>query len=424
MAETVDLLIKNTAEIAAGTAPGGPLRGAALNDPGQIPRGGIAITDGRIVAVGPTAEIENHYRGRETIDASRQAVIPGFVDCHTHTVFGGDRVAEFELRIRGASYMEIMAAGGGIANTVAKTRALSVGDLVDDARPRLDTMLALGSTTIEIKSGYGLDTENELKMLEVIARLDRTHPVDLIPTFLGAHTIPPEFKEDPTGYVDLVVEEMIPAAAGWYSASHFNDAGTPFFIDVFCEDHAFTPAQTARILGAGRAAGMQVKIHVDQFNELGGLVKALELEAVSVDHLEVTGSQGVRQIAASEAVAVLLPAVNFNLGLAQFADGRGLIDGGAAVALATDLNPGSAPCYAMPLIMAIACRYLKLTPAEALNAATINAAHALARGQLVGSLEPGKQADLLILKGSDYRHVPYFLGGNPVAQVIKRGRLQ
>jgi imidazolonepropionase len=262
-----------------------------------------------------------------------------------------------------------------------------------------------------------------LKMLHVIEELDRSHPCDIVPTFLGAHTTPPEFKNDTAGYVELVIEEMIPAAAEWYKGSHFAADSIPFFIDVFCEDHAFNVAQSRRILEAGIAAGMLAKIHVDQFNALGGLPMAVELGAVSADHLDFSSAEGIELLAASETVATPLPAVNFNLGVDTYADARKMVDDGAVVALATDINPGSAPCLSMPMVMAIACRFQKLLPAEALNAGTLNAAYALGLGSRWGSIAPGKQADILILKEADYRHIAYFFGHNPVKMVIKRGQV-
>jgi imidazolonepropionase len=393
-----------------------------MKDAGLLENGAVAVDDGLIVAVGDTAEMTGRFQARQTIDASGRAICPGFVDPHTHTVFGGDRAHEFELRIKGASYMEIMAAGGGIVSTMQHTRAASVEELVTSAARRLDEMLALGSTTVEIKTGYGLDLDSELKMLQVIARLDQMHPCDIVPTFLGAHTVPPEYKDDSQGYVRLVIEEMIPAAAAWYSESHFAVKETPFFVDVFCEDHAFDVQQSRRILAAGIEAGMRAKIHADQFNSLGGVQTAVDLGAVSVDHLDFSGPEVIESLADSDTAAVPLPAVNFNLGVDYYADARAMVDSGAILALATDLNPGSAPCYSMPLVMAIACRFQKLLPSEALNASTLNAAYAVGLGDQLGSIEPGKQADLLILKEADYRHVAYFFGHNPVQFVIKRGR--
>lgn len=395
-----------------------------MAEAGVIEHGSVAVKDGRIVAVGPTGHTEGKFAADHTIDCRGRSVCPGFVDAHTHTVFGGDRAAEFELRIKGASYLEIMAAGGGIVSTVRHTRAAYADELVCSATARLDEMLALGTTTVEIKTGYGLSVDDEIKMLRVIERLDRDHPCDIVPTFLGAHAVPPEFDGHAEAYTRCVIHEILPEVADWYGASRFAAQGVlPMYIDVFCEDHAFDLDQSRRVLEAGLEAGFKAKMHVDQFNDFGGVSMALELGAASVDHLDVTGRAEIEALGESDTLAVLLPAVNFNLGLANYADARAMMDAGTAVALATDLNPGSAPCPSMPAVMAIACRYQRFTPAEALNASTINAAHAIGAGDETGSIEVGKRADILVLKASDYRHIPYFFGGNPVQTVIKNGQV-
>lgn len=394
-----------------------------MADAGVIEGGAVAVKDGRIVAAGPTDRLNGNYRADRAIDCTGRSICPGFVDAHTHTVFGGDRAAEFELRIRGASYLEIMAAGGGIVSTVRHTRAATVDELACSAAARLDEMLALGTTTVEIKTGYGLSASDELKMLRVIERLDRDHPCDIVPTFLGAHAVPPEFEGDSEAFTRCVIDEILPEAAAWYRSSRFAARGVPMYVDVFCEDHAFDLDQSRRVLEAGIDAGLRAKMHVDQFNDFGGVAMALELGAVSVDHLDVTGRAEIEMLGGSGTIAVPLPAVNFNLGTTEYADARAMMDAGAAVALATDLNPGSAPCPSMPAVMSIACRYQRLTPAEALNASTINAAHAIGQGDETGSIEVGKRADILVLKAGDYRHIPYFFGGNPVQTVIKRGRV-
>ncbi len=419
----VDLLVHNIGRLATCASPNGTKRKAALKDVGMLTDAAIAVTDGKIVAVGDSAELLASHPAAQTVDAHGQAIIPAFVDCHTHVVYGGNRVHEFEMRIEGADYMEIMAAGGGIVSTMRQTRKATIDTLRTTAYQRLDTMVALGSTTIEVKTGYGLDTATELKMLQAIEALDKAYDCRLVPTFLGAHTLPPEYKDNAAGYVALVVDEMIPAVADWYAGSHFAKQNTPLFIDVFCEDHAFDVPQTRRILEAGITAGMRAKIHVDQFNSLGGLAMALDVGVTSADHLEVTSGDDIERMANSDAVAVLMPAVNFNLGLTNFADGRALVDAGAAVALATDMNPGSAPCFSMPLTMAIGCRYLRLSPAETLNASTINAAHAIGLGDVVGSIEVGKSADFLILNTDDYRNLTYLLGNNLIQTVVKSGKI-
>jgi len=430
----VDLIVHNAGQVVTCAAGAGPKRGAALADAGILTAGAVAVDNGCFVAVGAEADICSQYSAVTTVDAGGRALVPGLVDCHTHLVYGGDRVGEFEQRVAGATYMEILETGGGILSTMCATREAPLEQLVATARRRLDYMLALGTTTVEAKTGYGLDTASELKMLEAVACLAgaagfSAHPVELVPTFLGAHAVPPEFAGRADAYLDLVVDEMLPAARDWYRRSpFFHDGddlskGVPFFCDVFCESNVFDREQSARVLRAGLAAGMPAKIHADEFTSLGGARLAVDLGAVSADHLDVTPPEEVQALAASDTVAVLLPAVNFNLGSSHYADARGLIDAGVAVALSTDLNPGSAPCLSLPLVMAIATRYQRLTPAEALNACTLNAACALGLGRRLGSIEVGKQADLLILDTADYRHMSYHLGVNPVAQVIKHGRM-
>lgn len=423
----VDLLIHSAAQLVTCASPGGPKRSQAMTDVGLILDGAIAIADGQIVAVGPSGEIQADFTARETIDASGKTVCPSFVDPHTHVVYAGDRVKEFELRIRGASYMEIMEAGGGIVSTMRATRAATVEQLVAETLPRLEAMLALGTTTVEIKTGYGLDTASELKMLQAIALLARSASphLDLVPTFIGAHAVPPEYKGRTGEYVDLVIEDMLPRVRDWRLeiGDSISNLQSPLFCDVFCEANVFDREQSRRVLEAGLKFGLPAKIHADEFANLGGVSLAVELGAVSADHLDVTPPEEVEKLAQSNTVGVILPAVNFNLGSAHFADARAMIDAGVALALATDINPGSAPCPSMPLVMAIVCRYQKLLPAEALNASTINAAHAVGLGHKLGSLEAGKQADLLIVNAPDYRHLAYQFGGNLVERVVKRGQL-
>lgn len=417
-----DLLIHSAAQLVTCAGPG-PKRGAELAEVSAIADGAVAIIGDRIAAVGTTDEIRGGYDADSEIDASGMVVCPGFVDPHTHTIFAGDRVAEFEQRLRGVPYMDILAAGGGILHTVRATREASVDQLTEAASARLDAMLRLGTTTAEIKTGYGLDTATELKMLDVLARLAERHPVDLVPTFLGAHAVPPEYRGRADDYAGLVAGEMLPRAAEWYMQSPFAARRRRFAVDVFCEDGAFSLAQARRVLEAGRALGLAVRAHVDEFVSLGGVSLAVGLGALTVDHLDVTTADEIAALAASATIGVLMPAVNFHLGTAHHADARAMIDAGAAVALATDLNPGSAPCYSMPFVMALACRQYRLTPAEALNAATLNAAHAVGLGGEVGSLEAGKQADVLIVDAPDYRHLSYALGVNLVETVIKRGKV-
>ncbi len=416
-----DQIIYNAGQLVTCAAGEKAKKGTAMQELGIIENGAVVIKDGLIATAGPSGDILRDHEAGNMIDAKGNVVTPGFVECHTHLVYGGHRLNEFELRIRGASYLEIMEAGGGIVSTMRHTREAGLEDLIAQARKRLDQILALGVTTCEVKTGYGLDTETELKMLRVIEELDKTHAVNLIPTFLPAHAFPPDYKEKQDAYVSLICEEMIPLAAKWYAASHFAEKGIPFFIDVFCEKNAFTLEQSKRVLEAGKSYQMKIKAHVDEFTNLGGARFAIENTATSIDHLDAISDEEIALLANSETIGVVTPTVNFNFGSTEFADARKMIDAGCAIALSTDFNPGSAPCPSLPGAMAIACRYQKLSPAEALNAATINAAFAVGLGNKIGSIEAGKQADLLILDTSDYRQLAYEFGGNPIEQVIKTG---
>ncbi len=419
--QEVDLLIHSAAQLC--TVPphaDGPQRGTQLGDLGLIEDGAIAIVGGRVTAVGRTPDLRVQFRAAREIDAGGRVVCPGFVDPHTHLIWMGDRAVEFERRIAGATYMEIMAAGGGIMSTVRATRDASVEALVAAARPRLDRMLAHGATTVEVKTGYGLETVAELRQLEAIVALDRSHPVTLAPTFMGAHAIPTEYRGREDAYVALLVEEMLPAVAEQARA-----LGLPRlpFCDVFCEEGAFDLAQSRRILEAARALGFPLKIHVDEFKALGGTSLAVELGAVSADHLVTTPPEEIALLGAAQTVAVSLPCTPFGLGHHDYTPARALLDAGAALALASDCNPGTAWNESIPFVIALACRYLRLTPQEALVAATLNAACALGLGGEVGSLMPGYAADVLILDAPDYRHLGYRFGANPVAMVIKAGRI-
>ena len=420
--QEVDLIVHSAAQVVTCAAPDGVKRKHALSDVGAIAEGAVAIDGGVIVAVGKSDTILAAYTAREQIDASERAVCPGFIDPHTHAVYAGERIGEFEMRLRGATYMEILGAGGGILSTMRATRKATLDELVAQSRPRLDTMLSLGTTTVEVKTGYGLDTESELKMLAAIERLHESHPLDLVPTFLGAHAVPPEFAGRTDAYVELVTEDMIPAAGEWYRQSTFFAEGFPFFCDVFCEEGVFDRGQSERVLRAALAHGMAVKLHADEFKGIGGIPLAVELDARSVDHLDVASREDIARLAQSNVIGVPLPAVNFNLGSTHYAPAREMVDAGVALALATDINPGSAPCPSMPLTMAIACRYQRLLPAEALNAGTIQAAHAVGLEATTGSLEVGKQADLLILEVDDYRYLSYEFGANVVRSVLKKGK--
>ena len=416
-----DLLITNIGQLVTCASSGKPKRGPEMRDVGLIENGAVAIAQGRFVGVGRAEEVLFQYTAEEVVDVKGKVVCPGFVDPHTHIVFAGDRIDEFELKIKGAEYLEILANGGGILATVKKTREASLEELVVQSRKRLDKMLACGTTTAEIKTGYGLDTETELKMLRVIEELDKTHAIDIVPTFLAAHAVPPEYKGNTDAYVDLICSEMLPQAWAWYQTSQFRKKGVPFFADVFCERNAFDLSQTTRVLETAKSLGFGIKAHVDQFTNLGGAGFAISTKAISIDHLDAISDEEVVQLAESETVGVVIPTENFNAGKTQFANARRMIDAGCAIALSTDYNPGSAPCPSMPMSMAISCRYQKLLPAEAMNAATINAAFGIGMGKNAGSIEVGKMADLLVLSARDYREIVYEFGSSLIEVTVVRG---
>jgi imidazolonepropionase len=426
----VDLLIRHAAQVVTPRGRG-PLRGAAMGLLTVIPDGAVAVREGRIVAVGPTREIEAQItEAAEILEARGRAVVPGLVDPHTHLIWAGDRAAEFEQRLKGATYLEILQAGGGILATVRATRAASPEQLMAETRARMDRMLLHGTTTAEAKTGYGLEWETERRLLDLLHRLNAEHPLDLAPTFMGAHAIPAEYQEDPSAYVAVLIEEMLPAVAAWQLVHHgpwcppWEDGRAAWFCDVFCERGAFDPEQTRRILEAAKALGFGLKVHVDEFEPpLGAVPLAVALRAVSVDHLVSTPPEHLEQLARSETIGVMLPGTSFGLGSTRYAPARRLIDAGGALALGTDLNPGTSWCESLPMMMALATRYMGLSPAEALTAVTLNAACAVGLGHEIGSLEPGKAADLVILEAPDYRHLAYRYGVSLVHTVIKRGRV-
>ncbi len=415
-----DLIIHNAGQLVTCASGGKPKRGAAMLDVGIIADGAVAVVEGKFAGLGRSAEILAAFTSAKVVDVQGRVVCPGFVDPHTHIVYAGDRLNEFELKIKGAEYLEILASGGGIISTVKNTRSATVEALAEQGLARLDKMLACGTTTCEIKTGYGLDTESELKMLEVIAELDRRHAIDIVPTFLAAHTVPPEFKGNTDGYVDLVCDEMLPFAWKWYEQSHFHGS-MPFFADVFTERNAFDAEQSRKILETAVGIGYGIKAHVDQFSNLGGSSVAMAAGATSIDHLDAISDEEIAQLAAGVTIGIVIPTENFSAGKTHFANARKMIDAGCAIALSTDYNPGSAPCPSQPMAMAISCRYQKLLPCEALNAATINAAYSIGLGDRLGSIEVGKQADMIVIDSNDYRSVSYEFGGNLLRQVIKKG---
>lgn len=412
--EKVDLLIVNAEELL--TLAGGsdkPRIGKQMRDLGIIRNGALALKDGRIVAVGKTPEVAKVFRAQTILSASGKTVLPGFVDPHTHLVFAGWREDEFQMRVEGASYMEILGAGGGILRTVRETRKASIEKLVERGLKTLDTMLEHGTTTVEAKSGYGLTTKDELKILEVVKRINQLHCSDVVPTFLGAHAVPPEFKDNQAEYVSLLVGDMIPKVAEKELAE---------FCDVFCEKGVFNLEQSRRVLAAGKSNKLKPKIHADEMGMLGGAELAADIQAVSADHLLFSSVEGIRAMAEKSVIAVLLPAAALSLMMGRYADARLMIDSGVPVALATDFNP-SCLVENMQLIIALACHFMRLTSAEAVTAATINAAHAVGRGKEVGSLEIGKKADVVILDAPNHKFLGYHFGVDLVDKVIKNGRV-
>jgi len=403
------------------TLAGGPQRGDHLGDLGII-KGGAVVVEGDIIrAVGESKALIEAYPQAIPFDAQGRVVLPGFVDPHTHMVWAGDRAHEFEMRLQGKSYLEILASGGGILSTVEATCSASLEELISQTRSRAQAAFAYGTTTAEVKTGYGLTWETELKQMRAILLLNQEGPLELVPTFLGAHAIPPEFWEKPDGYVDLVCNSMIPALHSWWT-SHQPGEGLPF-VDVFCEKGAFDLMQTRRILQTASDFGFPLKIHVDEFENLGGASLAAELSATSADHLVMTSMKDIQALAKSDTVAVSLPGTPFGLNETEYTPVNDILAANGLLALATDTNPGTAWCESMQFVLALACRKMGLTPAQAIAAGTINAAAALNREDDIGSIELGKQADLLILSVDDYRHLGYRFGTNLVAHVIKKGRI-
>lgn len=415
----VDLLIHSARQLL--TLPGGPQRGRQLGTLGLREDGALAIREGRIAAVGTTEELRSRVEAGSEIDASGQVLMPGLIDPHTHLIWAGDRAEEFEQRVAGVPYLEILKAGGGILSTVRRTRQADLESLVAGGRRRLERMLQLGTTTAEAKTGYGLDIDTELRTLEAIVRLDEEGPWDLAPTLLGGHAVPPEFEGDADGYVRLVCEELLPAALElWEEVG--GGRSLPFF-DVFCEEGAFSVPQCRHMLTVASEMGFPLKVHADEFAGLGGTALAVELGATSVDHLVETPASDIQALGGSVTTAVSLPCTPFGLGLQKYTPASDFLAAGAVLAIATDLNPGTAPCESMQFALAVACRQLHLTPAQAIAAATINAAAAIGHSGDRGSLEEGKLADVLILDAEDYRELGYRFGGNLVDKVIKGGRI-
>jgi len=395
-----------------------PRRGKFLADIGIIRDGALLVRDGVIAAVGTRLEVESlpESRSAEKLDLGGRVALPGLVDSHTHLIHAASRAEEYELKIAGASYEEIARKGGGILNSVKKLRAATVETLKKRAHAALREFAAHGTTTLEAKSGYGLDVASELKILRLHKELSAEQPLDIASTFLGAHVVPAEYRSKRGGaqqYVALLTDKLIPEVAAEQLAE---------FCDVFCDRGAFSVSEAKKVLEAGKQHGLAPRLHAEQLTRSGATQLAVQLGAASCDHLEQVSRADVRAVAKSNTVATLLPGCDFHLGLRKYAPARELIEAGAIVALATDYNPGTSPTMSMPMILSLACSQLRMSPAEAIAAATINAAYALLRDRKIGSLESGKQADIAIFDVDDYREIPYYFGVNKCWMTLKKGR--
>jgi imidazolonepropionase len=409
------LAIINCKQLVTLAGPKRPRVGPELYDLGIIADGALLVRDGRIECAGKRDAVERLISGDcEVVDAGGRVVLPGFVDAHTHPVFAGTRVDEFEQRASGASYQEIAARGGGIQSTVRATRAAAIDGLVAAGKRYAQWFLRGGTTTVEAKSGYGLSLEDELKILRAVRSLDKDTPLRFVPTFLGAHDIPPEFRSRRSAYVSLLIDEMLPRVAQEKLAE---------YCDVFCENKVFTTDEAWKILSAARCQGLGLRIHADQLSLSGGAKLAAELGTVTADHLEHTDTEGIAALKTAGVQPVLLPGSVYALGSSQYPRAREMIDAGLAVVLATDFNPGSSPTPSMPMVLSLASTHLRMTPAESISAATMNAAYSLGRGDQLGSLEPGKIADFVVHDCDDYRELAYFFGVEHAVAVYTHGQL-
>ena len=403
--ETADIFIKNASELITMDGPNRPRIKKEMRELSIIKNGSVAIKDGKIVETGNDLE----YDAEKTIDASGKTVMPGFIDPHTHLVFAGSREFELDMKLKGLSYMEILKKGGGIFYTVNETRKATNEELLKQSKKRLDTMLSYGTTTCEAKSGYGLNTETELKILKIQKELNEVHSVDIVSTFLGAHAIPKKYSTD--DYVNLVIDEMLPQVKD-----------LAMFCDVFCEKDVFNVEQSRRILEAGKKYGLIPKIHADEIVDTGGASLAAEIGAISADHLLMSSDKGINKMARKGIIGVMLPGTPFSLMQDNYAPAREMIGSGVPIALATDLNPN---CWVenMQFMIQLGCFNMKMTPAEAVTAATFNAACAIGVNDIVGSLEKGKKADVIILDCPNHKSIPYHFGVNLVETVIKNGKI-
>ncbi|MDD4309311.1 MAG: imidazolonepropionase [Candidatus Cloacimonetes bacterium] len=408
-----DLIISNIKELVTLAGLEKPRAGYLMEDLVIVYEAGIAIKDGMILAIGSNAEIMAEYQSNEEIDATNMLVTPGFVDCHTHPVFVHTREDEFALRLNGISYVEIAKAGGGIRSTIASTRDASEDLLFELAAKRINKMIRQGTTTLEAKSGYGLSTESELKQLRVIDRLNKELPINIVPTFMGAHEFPSEYKDSHEKYLDILCHEMIPAVA---------EQGIAEFCDIFTEAHVYSIAESRRVLQCALDNGLKLKMHADEIEAIGGAELAAEMGCVSADHLGAASDAGIEALHKAGVIPVLLPATLFSLRSKTYARARDMMEKGLPIAIASDFNPGSCNCDSMPFTMTLACLQMGISPAAALTASTINAAFTISRGDRVGSLQPGKVADLLIWDIPGVNFIPYHIGSSAIHRVIKSGK--
>ena len=410
----VDLIIHNCAQVATLANGSKPKTGKAMNDAGIFKDAAIAVKDGKIVAIDKAAEILSRYEGGMLVDAEAGIITPGFVDPHTHPVFVHTREAEFAMRLAGATYVEISKAGGGISSTIESTKNAPEELLFKLAKKRIKKMIALGTTTLEAKSGYGLDTASELMQLRVIQALAEDLPIDIVPTFMGAHEYPVEYKNDHEAYIKILTQDMIPKVA---------KQGIARYCDIFTEAHVFSIEESRRVLKCAREHGLELKMHADEIEPIGGAELAAELKCASADHLGAASEAGLLAMRDAGVTAVLLPATLFSLRSKSYAKGRFMIDSGLSVAIATDYNPGSCNCDSMPMVMTLACLKMGFTPVEALAAATINAAHSIGMAESKGSLEAGKDADIIIWDMPSLEFIPYHFGSSHICKVFAKGRL-
>jgi imidazolonepropionase len=420
---SIDVLIHPVGELATPYVDSGSAHGKQMGELRRVKDAAVAIRAGAIVAAGPAQSVLAEFRPTDNtvlVDATGKLVTPGLVDPHTHLIFAGNRANEFIMRCQGKKYLEIAAAGGGIVASMKATRSASLPELVRLGKSRLKNMLHTGTTTCEVKTGYGLDLESELRMLEAVVQLSALQPVELVPTFMPAHAVPPEC--DRATYVDQIITTMLPQVARQYLADSEGRL-RDLFNDVFCDQGYFTVDETRRILEAGAKLGLKPKVHADEFANLGATSLAVELKAASADHLLNVSDAEIALLAQSDTVAVLLPGTSFFLNLSEHAPARKLIDSGAAVALGSDFNPGSCHIFSLPLIWGLSCMHLRMTPEEALTALTINAAYAVGRGDRLGQIRPGFQADIVIFAVGQLEEIPYNLGWNPVSMTLKRGEI-